>query len=66
MRDNSSVVRVPAVVEVRAVEVSVDQRRRFERAARTDIVLLMVDEQAMRRMADRATQARVVGEGSAE
>ena len=35
---------IAAVVEIRCVEIGVEQGRRLEKPARTDIVLQMIDE----------------------
>src|SRR5262249_42841961 len=51
---------VAAVMEVRRVEIPIEQGRSLEQAARSDVVLHMIDKGAGRLMAARATQRGIV------
>lgn len=66
MRDHLVVSGVAPVMEIRRVEIGVEQGRRLEQAARADIVLAMVDESAGWHMAGGAAHGGVARERLAE
>ena len=60
MADDLIVTVKPSVVKIRRIEVGVQQGRRLEQAAGTDIVLEMIDESSRRHVAGCATHGRIV------
>ena len=59
MRHHLVVVVEATIVEIRSVEIGVAQRRRLEKTARADIMLLMIDEGAGRNMTAGTAQRRI-------
>src|SRR5262249_35989708 len=51
---------VAAVMEIRRVEIRIEQGRRLEEAARADVMLDMINEGARRLMATGTAQSRIV------
>ena len=60
MRHHLIVAVEAAVVEIRRVEIGVAQRRRLEKTARANVMLLVIDEDAGGNMTAGAAQARIV------
>src|ERR1700691_1801510 len=60
MPHHLAVIVETAIVEIRRVEIGVAKRRRLEKSAGTDVMLLMIDECARRNVTTGTAQIRIV------